>query len=54
MLNNYPFKILRGTEVEINDIEYNITPGIQKVFTETSNIPLKKLNDKKEKSVKTF
>ena len=38
-------KILRGTEVEINNIKYNITPGIQKVFTDTSDQSLKKLND---------
>ena len=25
---------------------HNITPPIQKVLTETSNVPLKKLNDK--------
>ena len=36
MLNYYPIKKLRGTEVKINDKEYNITPGIQKVFSDTS------------------
>ena len=46
MLNNHPNNILRGTEIEINGNKYNITPGLQKVFTETSNLPLKKLNDK--------
>ena len=46
MLNNHPIKISRGTEVEINNNKYNITPGIQNLFTEISNIPLKKLNDK--------
>ena len=46
MRNGYPVKILGGTEVEINDKKFNITPGIQKVLTDTSNIPLKKLNDK--------
>ena len=45
MLNNHPINILRGTEIEISGNKYNITPGVQKVFTETSNIPLKKLND---------
>ena len=45
LLNNHPNKVLRGTEVEFNNIKYNITPGNQKVFTETSNILLKK-NDK--------
>ena len=36
MLNNYAIRMLRGTEVKINDKEYNITPGIQKVFAYTS------------------
>ena len=34
MANNYPIKPLRGTEVEINGNKFNITPGLQKVFTE--------------------
>ena len=46
MWNGYPVKISSGTEVEINGKKFNITPGFQKVLTETSNIPLKKLNDK--------
>ena len=29
-------EMLRGTEVETNDKEFNITPGIQQVFTDTS------------------
>ena len=45
MWNGYPVKILGGTEVEINDKKFNITPGIQKVLADTSNIPLKMLND---------
>ena len=45
MWNGYPVKILRGSEVEINDKKFNITPNLQKVFIQTSNIPLKKLND---------
>ena len=36
MLNNYPIKTLRGTEIEINENIYNITPGLQKVFTDTT------------------
>ena len=46
MLNNHPINILRGTEIEIKGNEYNITSDLQEVFTETTNIPLKKLNDK--------
>ena len=45
MLNGYPVKILSGSKVEINDKEFNITPNLQKVFTQTSNVPQKKLND---------
>ena len=36
MLNNHPIKTPRGTNVEINENEYNITPGLQKVFTDLS------------------
>ena len=43
--NGYPVKMLRGNEVEINDKNFKITPNLQKDFTQTSNIPLKKLND---------
>ena len=46
MWNGYAIKILDGTEVVINDKNFNITPGIQKVLADTSNIPMKKLNDK--------
>ena len=41
MRNSYPVKIIGGTEVEINDKKFNITPGIQKVLTDTPNIPMK-------------
>ena len=54
MWNGYPVKMLGGTEVEINDEEFNITPNLQKVFTQTSNIPLKKLNDQEWEINKTF
>ena len=37
--------MIRGTEVEINDKKFKITPNLQKVFTQKSNIPLKQLND---------
>ena len=45
MLNNYPVKMLRGTRVEINDNEYNITPGIQKVFIDKSYNIAKSMSD---------
>ena len=44
-LNNCPFKMLCGLELEIKDKEYNATPGIQKVFTDTSYITAKSMND---------
>ena len=40
--NGYPIKLLGGTEVEINNKKYNISRGIQNVFTQSSNKPLKK------------
>ena len=35
-----------GNKLKINGKVLDITPGIRKVLTETSNIPLKNLNDK--------
>ena len=35
-----------GSKPKINDNIYDMTPGIQKRLTDTSNNPLKKLNDK--------
>ena len=46
MWNDYPIKMSGGTEVEINDKKYDITPGNQKVLIDTSNLPMKKLNAK--------
>ena len=43
--NGHPVKMLGETEVENNDEKFNITRGIQNVFTQTSNIPLKKLKN---------
>ena len=45
LLNNYPVKMLRGTELEINDKKYDITPGIQKVFTDTTYNTAKSMSD---------
>ena len=46
MWNGHPIEMISGTKVEVNDKKFNITPGIQKVLTDLSNIPLKKLNNK--------
>ena len=44
--NGFPVEKMGGNKLKINGKIHNITPSIQKVLTETSNIPLKKVNDK--------
>ena len=43
--NGFPVEKAGGTNFKINEKFYDITPGIQKVLNDTSNIPMKKLND---------
>ena len=43
--NGFPVEKIGGNKLKINKNIHVITPGIQKVLTDTSNIPLKKLND---------
>ena len=45
MWNGYPIKILDKFEVKIKIKKYNITPGIQKVFTKQSYNTIKSKND---------
>ena len=45
MLNNQPVKMLGGTKIEIDEKEYNITPGLQKVFTDTKYETAKSKSD---------
>ena len=45
ILNNYPIKMQGGTKLEINENEYNITPGLQKVFTDTKYETAKSMSD---------
>ena len=52
--NGDPVKMLRGTELEIKYKKFNKTPNLQKVITETSNIPLKKLNDQEREIYNTI
>ena len=52
--NGYPVKMLGGTEVEIDNKKYNITRGTQNVFTQTSNIPLKKFNNQEREIYNQF
>ena len=48
MLNIYPFKTPGGTEVEISGNKYIITPGLQKVFTDTSYDAATSMNDREK------
>ena len=44
--NGFPVEKVGGNNFKINEKIPDITPGIQNVLTDTSNIPLKNLNDK--------
>ena len=43
--NGFPVEKICGNKIKINENVFDITRGIQKVLTDTSNIPIKKLND---------
>ena len=43
--NGFPIEKAGGNKLKINEKVYNITPGVQKVLTDTPNISMKKLND---------
>ena len=45
MLNNYPIKMSGGTNVKISGNKYDITPGLQKVFTDTKYETAKSMSD---------
>ena len=45
MWNGYPVEILGGTEVQTNDNNFNITPGIQKVLVDSFYITIKSMKD---------
>ena len=45
MWNGYPVKILGGTEVQINDNKFHITPGIQKFLVDSSSNTAKSMID---------
>ena len=42
--NGFPVEKMGSNKLKINEKIHNITPGIQKVLTDTSNIPIKQLN----------
>ena len=43
--NGFLVEKIGGKRIKINENVFDITQGIQKVVTDTSNIPIKKLND---------
>ena len=43
--NGFPVEKKGGNKIKNNENVFDITRGIQKVLTDTSNIPIKKLND---------
>ena len=45
MTNNYPIKTSKGNNVEINENKHNITPGLQKVFTDHTYDTAKSMSD---------
>ena len=49
MWNGYPVEFLGGTEAQKNNKKFNITPGIQKVFVDSSYNTNKSMNDMDEK-----
>ena len=48
--NGFPVEKMGGNKPKINEKIYNITPGTQNFLTDTSNIPLKKLDKDREKT----
>ena len=45
MINNYPIKMVGGTKAEIKDNAYNISSGLQRVFTNKSYDTANLMND---------
>ena len=43
--NGFPIEKIGGNKLKINENIFGITRGTQKVITDTSSIPIKKLND---------
>ena len=43
--NGFPVEKIGSNKIKINENVFDITRGIQKVLTDTSSIPIKKLND---------
>ena len=43
--NGFPVEKMGGNKIKVNEKIIDITPGIQKVLTDKTNIPIKQLND---------
>ena len=50
IINNHPNKLLRGTNVEIQENKFNISPGIRKVLVDQSYDTAKSMTDKDKSS----
>ena len=45
MMNNYPIKMSKGSNVKINENKYNIIQGLRNVFTDTKYDTAKSMTD---------
>ena len=45
-INNIPINLPGGTKIEVNENEYDLTPGLQKVFTDHSYDTARSMSDK--------
>ena len=52
--NGFPNEKAGGIKLKTNEKIYDITPGNQKILTDTSNMPMKQLNIKIEKYLIIF
>ena len=53
-VHNVPIEILGDSTLKINEVDYNISTSFQKVFTDTTEKPLKKLSDFDRVMIKNF
>ena len=52
--NGFPVQKAGGNKLIISEKFHDIAPGIQKVLTDTSNTPMKKLNENIEKHLSIY
>ena len=53
-LNGFPIKKLGGNKIEINNKEFTMTPGLQKVLTKKTYKSIKSLNDNEKVVLRDF